>query len=114
MIGFDLLKHIIGDYIRDILYVSGAIATFFVGKRVRTLNAKKQEVDIERSELDNVEAALKIYRTMLNDLQTKLKEAEEAYGMLEARFTAAIEKNQVLIAENEQLKRQINETKSNR
>ena len=97
---------------KDLLYIVGAIISFLVGKQVRRLNIKKQTSDIQSAELDNVEAALKIYRTMLNDLQEKLKEVELAADLIEKRYHKTVEEKQALIEENIRLKQQIHDYKT--
>lgn len=101
------------DNFKDFLYIIGAVVSFFVGKRLRKLNVQKEEVSVQAGELDNVEAALKIYRTMLNDLQARLKEAEAAADMIEKRYHKAVEEKEQLLEENKQLKQQLNEITSN-
>lgn len=81
------------DYFKEILSVAGAIGMFFLGKKKRKQDVKSQNVSIIGGELDNVEAALKIYRVMLDDLQAKLTEAQSAYVLLEQRFQVASGKN---------------------
>jgi hypothetical protein len=112
MSNIDILG-ILKDNFKDLLYILGAIGTFLVGRRLRGLNEQKTEVSIQTSELDNVEAALKIYRTMLSDLQVKVKEAEEAYTILESRYQKSLEEKRALIEENKILKQRINEITSN-
>jgi len=101
------------DHFKDALYIGGAVVSFFVGTKLRKLNVKKEEVNVQTSELENVEAALKIYRLMLTDLQEKLKKAEEAYMVIEERLHASIENNKTLSDENKKLKSQLNEITGN-
>lgn len=101
------------EYFKDILYILGAILSLFVGRKLEKLRAQKEEVNIQAGELENVEKALKIYRTMLNDMQEKLKEAEDAYEYLEGKFTKALERNKALEAENATLKQKLDETPGN-
>lgn len=98
---------------KDLLYILGAIASFFVGTRLRKLNVKKEEVNVQAGELENVEAALKIYRLMLTDLQEKLAKAEEAYLVIEERLHKSIENNKALYDENKKLKAKLDEVTSN-
>lgn len=100
-------------HFKDLLYILGAVISFFVGTRLRKLNVQKEEVSLQAGELENVEAALKIYRTMLSDLREKLKEAEAAADMIERRYRLAIEDNEALVDENKQLKHQLDEITSN-
>ena len=86
---FTLIK----EYFKEILSVLGGIGMFFLGKKQRANTIKQQSVNITSSELENVEAALKIYRTMLEDLQIKLTEAQDAYNLLAGRFHEALQKN---------------------
>ena len=69
---------------------------FFLGKKQRKQNIQEKEAQITTLELENVEAALKIYRVMLDDLQIKLTEAQKAYTLLETRFQTAIDRNNEL------------------
>ena len=91
----------------------GAIAMFFLGKRKRKQSYKAQEVDIISGELDNVEAALKIYRVMLDDVQIKLAEAQKAYVLLEKRFQVAIQRNVELEKENSYLAEELKKCSNN-
>ena len=87
---FTLLK----TYFKEILSVLGGIGMFFIGKRARKIREKKEVTEVTAGELENVEAALKIYRVMLDDLQVKLTEAQKAYTLLEERFQVSLKKNQ--------------------
>ena len=95
------------DNFKDVLYIIGAIMTFFIGKKVRKLGIKQTETTVQAGELENVEAALKIYRTMLTDLGEKLKEAEAAYNIIEQRYHKAMSEKQLLIEENKVLKKKL-------
>lgn len=95
-------------YIKDLIYILGTIASFFIGNKLRKINIKKEQVNVQSGELENVESALKIYRMMLTDLQEKLKTAEEAYIVIEERLHKAIENNKILFEENKKLKMQLN------
>jgi hypothetical protein len=112
MSNIDVLDIIESNW-KDLLYIGGAITTFFLGKKSRKRTAKKEEVFIQSSELDNVETALDIYRKMLQDLRASLKEAEEAYEILERRFQNTLDEKRALIEENIMLRKEINELKSN-
>lgn len=92
---------ILKEYFREILSVIGAISMFFIGKKKRTQIDKEQNVNIVSGELDNVETALKIYRVTLDDLQSRLTEAQTAYIFLEKRFQRAV-------VENKKFKEEIN------
>lgn len=98
---------------KDIAYLVGAVVTFFLGRKIRVLNVKKEEASVQTTELDNVEAALKIYRVMLSDLQQKLTEAEQAYQVLEQRFQSSLEEKRALEEENIKLKQELDEIKGN-
>jgi chromosome segregation ATPase len=107
---FLLLK----EHFREIISILGGIGMFFLGKKKRKQAEKSQNVSITGGELDNVEAALKIYRVMLDDLQTKLTEAQLAYTSLEERFQEAAAKNKkyeenilILEEDNEYLKQRL-------
>ena len=50
---------------------------------------------------------------MLSDLQVKVKEAEEAYTILESRYHKSLEEKRALIEENKILKQRIDEITSN-
>lgn len=113
MNSFNLIEFILNNF-KDILYMTGVIASFFVGRKTKKANEKKAVAQAQSIELDNVEAALKIYRTMLEDMKHKLEEAEAAYSIIEARYHSAIESKKALIAENIELKRKLNEVSSNR
>jgi ribosomal protein L16 Arg81 hydroxylase len=80
-------------YFKEILSVLGGVGMFFLGKKARKQTLKEKDAQITSTELENVEAALKIYRVMLDDLQVKLTEAQKAYSLLESRFQVAIKKN---------------------
>lgn len=119
MNNFDILS-VFKDNLKELLYIGGVVASFFVGRKLRGLRAQKEEVSIQTSELENVETALKIYRTMLSDLQEKLDEAEEALEIIEIRFQESLqenvslrEENKILKEENKRLKDQKNEVTSN-
>lgn len=81
------------EYFREILSVLGGIGMFFLGKKKRKQDSKETDANITNRELENVEAALKIYRVMLDDLQIKLTEAQKAYSLLEDRFSQAAKRN---------------------
>lgn len=109
---FNILEFL-KEHFKDVIYISGAIATFFIGAKVRKINVQKEEVAVQAGELDNVETALKIYRLMLTDLQEKLKIAEEAYIVIEKRLHESIEARKALFDENQKLKTELNEIRSN-
>jgi len=106
------------ENLKDVAYIVGAIATFIFGTKYRKLTNAKAATDVQGGELDNVEAALKIYRVMLDDLQKKLTEAEKAYDVLAQRFHTTLDKknqleadNKLLRIENELLKDEIKKIK---
>lgn len=101
------------EHFKDIFYISGAVATFFIGKKMRSLNVKKAEVDVQATELGNVETALHIYKIMLKDLQEKLQEAEHGLEVIEKRYSNVMAKNYELIEKNKFLKKQLDEITGN-
>lgn len=119
MNNFELVA-LMKEYFKEILSVLGAVGMFFLGKRKRNQTHKEKDVQILGGELENVEAALKIYRGMLEDLHTKLTEAEKAYTLLEGRFQIAIKRNKdfenqvnMLTSENKYLLDKINKLSKN-
>lgn len=102
----------LADNFKDILYITGAIISFFIGRKIKKLNLKRTEVRLQSGELGNVETALKIYRTMLTDLGERLKEAEAAADDIERRYLTVLTLNKELILENKELKNKLNETTS--
>lgn len=71
----DLLLSIISYLIAPVLT---ALIGWSVGRR-------KSQADATKSEIENVEAALAIYRGIINDLQDKIKQMEKRIAELQAR-----------------------------
>lgn len=94
------------EYFKEILSVLGGVGMFFIGKRSRKLAEQQTSGQIVGGELENVEAALKIYRGMLEDLHLKLMEAEKAYTLLEERFQVAMKRNKDYESEVSRLTKQ--------
>ena len=101
------------QHLKDLLYISGAVLSFFAGSKLRKVNLDKEAVYITHGELENVEAALKIYRLMLTDLQVQLKKAEEAYLVIEQRLHKSLEIRKALTEENIKLKIELDEIRGN-
>lgn len=108
-----VITSLLQENFKDIIYIGGAIASFFVGSKLRRINIEKEAVVVQATELENVEAALKIYRLMLTDLQDNLKKAEAAYLSIEEKLHKSLEVRKALFDENQKLKIEINELRSN-
>ena len=108
-----------GNAVNSISELSdGTIVALIHNRGLVFIKDKKIEVETTTAELENVEAALRIYRGMLSDLQVKIDEAEKAYSLLEDRFHKAVKSNKTheatikgLKTENKILREELNKFK---
>lgn len=65
------LNNYIGEIITGVIT---ALIGFFVGRR-------KENMDLQTSELDNIEKGIEIYRKMIEDLSQKIESLSEKYAV---------------------------------
>lgn len=90
------------ELITAIVSVLTAVFGFLAGKRIQNATAQK-------SELQNVEDAIKIWRDLAEDFASKLKTAQDDYSKIYEQNVAITQQNTLLLKKVTKLEKEIDQ-----